>query len=59
MWVGMWAFVILSALATVRDAYRRGERERRRRQGRCLECGYDLRASPGRCPECGTGVKPL
>jgi uncharacterized membrane protein YfcA len=50
-WIGAWLMRLIRA------------RRRRRRSiaGRCVECGYDLRAGPEggaellqRCPECGT-----
>ena len=45
--------LLVGVFASRRFAAARQRRERAD-EGRCLSCGYDLRASPGRCPECGS-----
>jgi len=48
-------FIMLVAIPGPLMALRRWRlRVRGRKEGRCLVCGYDLRASPDRCPECGS-----
>ena len=42
------ALVLLGSLFVLRRA------RAALRENRCLNCGYDLRASPDRCPECGS-----
>jgi hypothetical protein len=52
----LWAAALLMASLPAYRLWRdhRSHRARRREsEGRCLNCGYDLRATPGRCPECG------
>ena len=54
-WLPIPPLALLPALALRRFILAR----RKRREGLCGVCGYDLRATPGRCPECGTERPPL
>jgi len=45
---------VLPGVTLLRRASARHLGQILRRRGICVECGYDLRATPERCPECGT-----
>lgn len=51
-----WMGPLIAACIVVYDRRRVvcERREAREAAGRCVHCGYDLRATPLRCPECGT-----
>jgi hypothetical protein len=59
--VPTWFVTILAALlpsAWIAGKYRHRRQKQRLANGQCINCGYDLRATPDRCPECGAIPPP-
>jgi hypothetical protein len=55
--VPLWFVAVMAAPLPMGWLLRRRvkrRQEQRALRGRCVACGYDLRASPDCCPECGT-----
>jgi hypothetical protein len=56
VWVGipLWFPLVVSSIT---PALWLLKRKTRAKIGKCVICGYDLRATPDRCPECGKIVE--
>jgi hypothetical protein len=55
----IWPVILVSAIfpaSWLRQLYRSRLAARRAAGNQCVNCGYNLQASPDRCPECGTRV---
>ncbi|HZL36674.1 MAG TPA: hypothetical protein VFC78_15245 [Tepidisphaeraceae bacterium] len=56
--VPLWLPLLLLSILPIIQFRKYARRKRQSRDGCCLSCGYDLRASPDRCPECGRQTHP-
>jgi hypothetical protein len=48
-----WSLAAIAGILPAMWCWRRRRERVRRKFGRCVNCGYDLRGAPERCPECG------
>lgn len=53
-----WFLILLFCIPPIFWAFGTWRLRRRRANARCINCGYDLRASVGRCPDCGAPILP-
>ena len=57
MWIAAILFLLYPLTGAGKYIIVRAKKNRRRRRGRCVECGYDIRGSPGACcSECGSPI---
>jgi hypothetical protein len=59
LFVAHWLFSVITLVFPVLALIGWIGRSKRRSEGKCAACGYDLRATPDRCPECGSPAPPL